>query len=183
MDLNPTKKKILEILWQAGRPLKPKEVAKKASLEFPPCMMHLVGLKKSKHVSSPEKGYYTITNHGRQALGFPKMNAKKATELLSPVPLEKAFYFYTGIGKYSGAYATSLPDFCDKIQTINIESIKFHVPRKDFEFWLEGLGDLELAKKISLIREEGVIGEDLRKRIHEIANSRCEELKNLAQMP
>jgi hypothetical protein len=183
MELNPIKKKILETLWQEGRPLKPKEIAQKTGLEFPSCMMHLIGLKKLKHVYTPEKGCYTITNHGKQALGFPKINTKKASEILSPVSSEKAFYFYAGIGKYLGLCATSLPDFCDKIQTVNIESVKFHVSRKDFEFWLEGLGDLELAKRLSLIREEGVEGEELRKRIYETVKSRCEELRNLAHQP
>ncbi|MEM2912254.1 MAG: DUF5752 family protein [Candidatus Bathyarchaeia archaeon] len=179
MDLNPLKRKILETLWREAKPLKPKEIAQKTGLEFPSCMMHLIGLKRLKHVYTPQKGYYTITNHGKQALGFPKINAKKALEILSPVPTEKAFYFYTGIGKYLGLYATSLQDFCDKIQTINIESLNFHVPRRDFELWLEGLGDIELAKKVSLIREEGVNGEELRKRLYETVKTRCEELKNL----
>ena len=49
---------------------------------------------------------------------------------------EKAFYFSTNVGKYSGKYASSLVDFSAKLRTINIESVDFHFSRQDFEKWI-----------------------------------------------
>jgi hypothetical protein len=56
-----------------------------------------------------------------------------AQKIVSPVPVERAFHFFTGIGNYAGVSATSLQDFCEKIQAINKQSIKFHLSRGDFE--------------------------------------------------
>jgi hypothetical protein len=54
------------------------------------------------------------------------------------------------------------------------------MPRRDFENWLQHLGDAELAKKMALLREQGGSGEELRKKIYEVTLYRCEELRKLA---
>jgi DNA-binding PadR family transcriptional regulator len=144
-------------------------------------MGYLLGLIKAKHVSVPQKHYYAITNLGKQALGFQKFDKKVALSILNPVPLEKAFHFHTGINQYLGVYANSLNDFCDKIQKIDLKSIEFHLQRKDFELWLRSLGDLELAKRMELIRGMNLSGEKLRKKVYETVKSRCEELAELTK--
>jgi hypothetical protein len=73
-------------------------------------------------------------------------------------------------------FAASLGDFCEKIQRIDIGSIQFHINRGDFEAWFTDLGDIELARKTLLVREQKMNGEDLRKKLYEISKKRCEEL-------
>jgi len=179
MSVGQDKKKILEILWEAGKPLKSREVAKQMKLSIPSSTMHLLRLRRAGYVSTPEKGYYAITNLGKEMMGMPRIDKKRALDILRTVPLEKAFHFYTETDQYTGVYANSLNDLCNKIQTIDIRSVEFHVPRGDLEFWFHDLGDLELAKRVSLIKGTGLSGEDLRKKVHETVKSRCEELVSI----
>ncbi len=130
---------------------------------------------------SPEKGLYAITEKGKEVLVLPKIDRKQAVQILSSVPREKAFHFYRGVDQYLGTYATNLSEFCDKIQVVDAKSLEFHLPRKDFELWFLGLGDFELARKMSAIMKSGLLGEVLRKRVYEVVKSRCEELESLAR--
>jgi len=50
----------------------------------------------------------------------------------------------------------------------------------DFEAWFAGLGDVELARKTALLKEKKMTGEELRRRLHEIAENRCAVLAKLA---
>jgi ribosomal protein S24E len=170
------KRKILEVLGAAEKPVSLTEIAQKTGMNTSSTMGHLLGLIKAKYVSVPEKHYYAITNMGKQTLSLPKTDKKLAVNILSTVPLEKAFHFHTGINQYSGIYANSLNDFCDKIQKIDLKSIAFHLQRRDFELWFRSLGDLELAKKMEQIRGMGLSGDNLRKKVYETVKSRCEEL-------
>ncbi len=179
MSVGRDKKKILEILWEAGKPLKSREVAKQMKLSIPSSTMHLLRLRRAGYVSTPEKGYYAITNLGKEMIGIPSIDKERALDILRTVPLEKAFHFYTETNRYTGVYANSLNDLCNKVQTIDIRSVEFHVPRGDLEFWFHDLGDLELAKRVSLIKGTGLSGEDLRKKVYETVKSRCEELVSI----
>jgi len=180
MRLTPMKKTILKAMAQESQPRKPKEIAKEVGLSFSSCMMHLLGLKKLGCVSSPEKGYYQITDLGREVLK-PKISKEAATFVLNPVASEKAFYFYTGINQYSGLQATSLHDFCNKIKDADIKAIEFHLSRKDFEQWFESIGDQELAKRVGMIREKKVAGEELRRLVYETTKTRYDELITIAK--
>jgi len=181
MSGNQVRRKILEVLGEAGKPMSLREISQKIGIGASSTMGYLLGLIKAKQVSVPQKHYYAITNLGKQALGLPKFDKKLALSILSSVPFEKAFHFHTGINQYSGVYANSLNDFCDKIQKIDLKSIEFHVPRRDFELWLRGLGDQELAKRMESIRGMGLSGENLRKKVYETVKSRCEELAELTK--
>jgi DNA-binding transcriptional ArsR family regulator len=180
MRLNPIKKTILEAMAKESQSQKPKDIAKRTGLNFSSCMMHILGLKKAGYVSSPEKGYYQITNMGREALK-PTTSKEIAATLIHPVAPDKAFYFYTGVDQYSGLQATSLCDFCEKIKEVDAKSVEFHLSRKDFEQWFESLGDHELAKRLGMIREKGASEEDLRKMVYEVAKARCDELTTLSK--
>lgn len=183
MSVSQAKEKILKILWEAGKSLKSREVAKQMRLSIPSSTMHLLGLRKAGYVSTPEKGCYAITNFGKEIIGMPRIDKERALDILRTVALEKAFNFYTEIDRYAGVYAESLNDLCGKIQTIDIRSVEFHVARGDLEFWFKDLGDLELAKRISLIRGMGLSGEGLRKKVYEAVKARCEELATVSQQP
>jgi len=60
-----------------------------------------------------------------------------------------------------------------------LNSIEFHLRRGDFEAWITELGDAELARKISLIKKQRVVGEELRKKLCETVQKRIEELTKI----
>jgi hypothetical protein len=142
-------------------------------------MMHVIGLTRMGYAETNEKGYYSITDKGKKALGFPEISKEKAEEILAYLPIEKSFHFYVDIGKPLNIHAASLQDFCDKISKIEIGSIEFHLNRGDFEAWFMGLGDAELARKTLLLKEQKIFGEEIRKRLYEIVKNRCEELAKI----
>jgi predicted transcriptional regulator len=179
MSASKIRGKILRALWAAGKPMTLLEIAERVELNSSSTMGYLLGLIKADYVSVPQKHSYAITNLGKQALGLPKVDKKLASCILSSVPIEKAFHFYYDLNQYSGIHADSLTDFIDKIQQVDLKSIEFHLSRKDFENWIRSLGDLELSKKLELLRMAQLSGENLRKQVYEIVKSRCEELANL----
>ncbi len=179
MSLSPVKKLILETVWMLGKPVKPMEVAEEIGLSFPTVMMHMIGLTKMGYVETFGKGYYAITKKGRETLGLPEIDNEKAEQILSYLPMEKAFYFYADIGKPLGVFASSLNDFCEKIQKVDSSSIEFHLYRGDFEAWFNGIGDMELARKTAILRERKLSGENLRRKLYEIVKNRCEELAKM----
>ena len=182
MSVSSVKKAILEVLWKAGKPVQRESIAERIALPAKSTMGHLLGLIKAEYVSVAKKNYYEITNLGREVLGFPRLDRNQVSNILSPLPLEKAFHFYEGLNRYVGVHADSLDDFCRKILTIDLESIRFHLLRKDFESWFKHLGDMELAKKVSLIREKELFGDALRKELYDAVKSRRDELVNLSNL-
>jgi len=135
------------------------------------------------YVSSPEKGLYLITQKGKEALGLTEIDKEKATAILAYAPYDKAFHFYADVGKPLNVHAHNIGDFANKIERVNVESIQFHMNRGDFEAWFNSLGDLELAKKVALLKQKKVVGEDLRKQLHEVVEQRYIELAKLAGQP
>jgi DNA-binding transcriptional ArsR family regulator len=179
MSTSPVKRLILETMWMLDKPTKAADIAKETRLGFPTVMMHIIGLNRMGYLEQREKGYYAITEKGKKQLGFPEINKEKANEILAYLPLEKSFHFYGDIGKPLNIHAASLQDFCEKIAKIDVGSVDFHTHRGDFEAWFMGLGDIELARKTLLIKEQKVFGEELRKRLLEIVKNRCEELAKI----
>jgi len=179
MGLVEAKMKVLEKLWEEGNPMALKDVAQKTGLKIAATNMHLLGLKKTGHVSTPQHGHYAITDLGKEAIGLPKIDKAHATKILGHVSTDKAFHFYTGLHQHLGVHANSLADFCDKIEKVSVKTVEFHVPRKDFENWFRSLGDIELAKRMGLIHNMNLHGEELRKKVHEAAKHRLEELKRI----
>jgi hypothetical protein len=179
MSLAEAKKKVLEKLWEEGKPIELKDVAQKTGFKVAATNMHLLGLRKTGHVSSPQHGRYMITDLGKEALGLPKIDKAHASKILGHVPNDKAFHFYTGLHQYLGVLANSLAEFCDKVEKISVKSVEFHISRKDFEHWFRSLGDVELARRTALIQNANLHGEELRKKLLEAAKHRLEELKRL----
>ncbi|MGA3191324.1 MAG: hypothetical protein ABSD73_02290 [Candidatus Bathyarchaeia archaeon] len=176
MSVSPVKRLVLETMWMLDKPAKATEIAKDTGVNFPAVMMHIIGLSKMQCVTSPEKGIYVITEKGKKTLGIPEVDKEKAAEILKYLPAEKSFRFYADIGKPLNVFAASLGDFCEKIQRIDVGSIEFHINRGDFEAWFTDLGDIELARKTLLVRGQKMNGEDLRKKLYEVAKKRFEEL-------
>jgi predicted transcriptional regulator len=180
MSVSPVKNEILETMLLNERSLKATQIAKEVGKEFPSVMMHIIGLTRMGYASSPEKGFYTITDKGKNALGVPEVNRENAKAILACMPPEKAFHFYASLGKPLNLRAQSLQDFCDKILNVSTNSIEFHTNRGDFEAWFAGLGDLELKKKTALLKEKKVVGEKLRRRLQEIVEKRYTVLARIA---
>jgi DNA-binding transcriptional ArsR family regulator len=179
MSLSPVKREILETMLLHDKPARATQIAKETGKEFPPVMMHLIGLTRMGYANSPEKGQYAITEKGKRALGVPEINRENAGAILAHTSHDKVFHFYAGVGKPLSLYAHSLQDFCEKILKVNVDSIEFHMSRGDFEAWFAGLGDAELAKKAALLKEKKMTGEELRRKLHEIVENRCIVLAKL----
>ncbi|RLI79807.1 hypothetical protein DRP04_08805, partial [Archaeoglobales archaeon] len=90
--------------------------------------------------------------------------------------IHKAFYFYEDIGNYIGTYAISIEDFAEKLEKINMKSIKFHLMRGDFENWFNAIGDKEIATRISLLRKERKDDAQLRSELVKIVKDRVQQL-------
>ncbi len=183
MSLSPVKRLVLETMLLLEKPAKATDIAKETGLSFPPVMMHILGLAKMGYVQTPEKGIYIITESGKKLLGLPEISSEKAAEILAYLPMEKSFHFYADIGKPLNVHAASLGDFCDKIAKVDLSSIEFHTDRGDFEAWFSSLGDTELARKTLLVREEKIIGENLRRKLHETVKNRCDLLARKRSTP
>jgi hypothetical protein len=181
MSLSRVKYEILETMLLLDKPERATEIAKEAGKDFPSVMMHIIGLTRMGYTTSPEKGLYTLTGKGKKALEIPEINGDNARTILTSLPHDKSFHFYAEIGKPLNLHAQSLQDFRDKILQVTIDSIDFHKSRGDFEAWFVGLGDVELAKKVALLKEKCMDGEELRRKLHDIVDKRCMVLANVAE--
>ncbi len=179
MELSQVKREILEALLLHQKPVKAAQVAEEMRKERPAVQMHLIGLTKAGYATSPLKGQYLISETGKNALGVNEINKEKASTILAHRSVDKAFHFYDGIGKPSNIYAHNLPEFCDKINKVSLESLEFHLSRGDFEAWFKSLGDLELAKKIASLRGSKVKEAELKVKLLEIVENRCMDLSRI----
>lgn len=126
--------------------------------------------------SRENRSAYELTPLGLAAIGALDENAK---EVYLPVPNEKSFNFYTGVGpdKFTKVSANSLFDFKEKTKRVDVKSLEFHVGRGDISKWLNDvLADLELAKEFDRLRTSNLSGELLRTRILRLIDARIERL-------
>ncbi|MEM1589526.1 MAG: DUF5752 family protein [Candidatus Bathyarchaeia archaeon] len=108
------------------------------------------------------------------------MRNEQEVKALKTVPREKAFYFFTSIGNYTGESASSLKEFMEKIGEIDIKSLEFHFHRGDFEKWVsEVLEDATLAEEIRKLKATGLAGEDLRNQLYAAVAMELKRLSNL----
>lgn len=105
------------------------------------------------------------------------MNEKMNSRILRTLPREKAFYFFTSIGNYTGGSAASFEEFMDKINEVNVKSLEFHLYRGDFEKWTaETLEDQELAREIENLRNQNYSGTALKEQLYNILSKYYEKL-------
>ena len=180
MPLSPTKLEILQTILLLDRSVKPIQVSKELGKKFPSVMMHIIGLTRMGYVISPEKGFYTITHEGKQCLGLSEVTKELARKLLVGNLHDRAFHFYLNIDKPLDAKANNLQTFNALLKTIPVDSINFHMKRGDFQAWLEGIGDLELAKKVELLRTQSLCGEALRIKLQIMTINRVMALAKIA---
>jgi hypothetical protein len=181
MSLSPVKIEILETLLIQGKPLNVPQIAEETRQEQPSVRGHLLGLLRTGYIVAPEKGFYSITVTGKKAIGIPELNRESAKSILAYAPHDKSFNFYSELNKPLNMHAHSLQDFTNKIPRVDVKSIEFHFNRGDFEAWFTCLGDIELAKKMALLKKKKVVGEELRVKLQGIVEQRCKELQALAE--
>jgi hypothetical protein len=105
----------------------------------------------------------------------------EAQRILSTLPYEHGFHFFTDVGKYTGETAVNLFSLYEELRTIEGQSVKFHLQRGDFQNWIRNtLGDTELAQRIDTIRLDLRI-EDLKKELRKTVGERLEELTIIAK--
>jgi hypothetical protein len=105
------------------------------------------------------------------------MNTEEAQKILSPVPCEQGFHFFMSDGHYSGETAKSLCSFLSDLKHLDIQSIRFHFERGDFQKWLRTtIGDEELAQRIDNLNKT-TPDEPIRQQLSEIVQKRISELQ------
>lgn len=101
------------------------------------------------------------------------------SRILRTLPREKAFYFFTSIGNYTGESASSLKEFMEKIKEVNVKSLEFHLYRGDFEKWMtEVLEDKELSEEVERLEKLNLTGSTLRNQLYLIVSKRYIYLLN-----
>jgi hypothetical protein len=99
------------------------------------------------------------------------------SKILRILPREKAFYFFTSIGNYTGESAASLKEFMEKINHVNMKSLEFHLYRGDFEKWItEVLEDKKLAEDVGRLQKSNLLGDHLRNQLYMIVSRRYQQL-------
>jgi len=107
-------------------------------------------------------------------------NNKDGTEkILRSVPFEQGFHFATDEGKFTLETAVNLFSFYEELKTIDLQSVKFHFQRRDFQKWVETtLGDKELSLRIDKT-PSGLSDEELRKELLKTVQTRFSELQTI----
>ena len=105
------------------------------------------------------------------------MSIETSSKILRMVPREKAFYFFTSIGNYTGVSASSLREFIEKMNEVNVKSLEFHLNRGDFEKWInEVLEDADLAGEIKRLQKLNLTGDALRNQLYLTVSRRFKRL-------
>ena len=105
------------------------------------------------------------------------VSEEAAQKILSSVPYDQGFHFFMRDGHYSGETAMSLCSFLRDMGRVDIQSIKFHFDRGDFQKWLRNtIGDEELARMVDKIDKEIPEGKSFRK-VGEMVQKRISELQ------
>ncbi len=109
---------------------------------------------------------------------IPNTNKETTGNLLRAVPYENGFHFFCTDGHYTGETAVSISTFTRDLERQDIESIRFHFERGDFQKWLKTtIGDEELAQKIDNLPKK-VTDEALRKQLVATLQKRLSELQS-----
>jgi hypothetical protein len=105
------------------------------------------------------------------------MSLETAPKILRTVPREKAFYFFTSIGNYTGVSASSLKEFMERVNDVNVKSLEFHLYRGDFERWIaDVLQDAELAGEVKRLQRFDLTGDTLRNQLSMTVSRRYKRL-------
>lgn len=108
----------------------------------------------------------------------PELVAKRVLRQLS---VAKGFTFFHGFARRSQRAVRSLNEFHSALRTVDLESIRFHMERGDFERWIrQVVGDDQLAGMMAKLSDGRLIGEKLRRRILGVVERRIRRLQETA---
>jgi hypothetical protein len=109
----------------------------------------------------------------------PSLDKDVIEKILTSVPYDRGFHFFRSVGNYTGETAINLFSFFEELKTIELQSVKFHFQRGDFQKWIrETLEDTELADRIDKI--DGKLPDEiLKKELLKVVQTRFEELQTL----
>jgi hypothetical protein len=132
--------------------------------------------------SSIRGGFALVSNPSVSGPDVRKsvLNKDLVSKILRSVPEQEGFHFYLAIGEPTEETAVSLADLVEKMETVDVRSVNFHYPRKDFEKWIrQVIGDAELALRLGRIGRirVGIQGEALRNEIIRAVKVRLNEIK------
>lgn len=100
----------------------------------------------------------------------------ESMKILRTVGDNEAFYFFEDLGRPTGKSARNLPDFLDKVKSVKLESLIFHLQRNDFQNWIEKiLGDSKLVRRLEGISSSNK--DEIRMRLCSAVEDRIKELK------
>jgi len=106
-------------------------------------------------------------------------SAETAQKILSPVPYAQGFHFYMPDGHFTGETATSLCIFLRDLESVDVQSIKFHFERDDFQKWIRNIiKDEELANRIDILGKK-LPEETLQQHLVEVVQKRISELQHI----
>ncbi len=113
----------------------------------------------------------------KKRVSEPILSREKVLSILSDLPIDKAFRFYTDYDQYTGRYARNLEEFSESIREVDSRSIRFHIRRRDFQAWIRSINDPDLASQIDSLTGLEPSDEVLKKRLNEIVKARIEILR------
>jgi hypothetical protein len=109
----------------------------------------------------------------------PCCSAETAQRILSPVSYDRGFHFFLPNGAYTGETAVTLCHFLRDLEHEDIQSVRFHLYRADFQKWIRGtLGDEELAQRIDRV-DPKLPEETMRKQLVDVVQKRISELQSI----
>jgi len=107
------------------------------------------------------------------------ISKSKIVKILSTVPHDKGFHFFTDLSRNTGETATSLEMFAQKLERIDADSVQFHFQRSDFQNWIQTtVGDGVLAERIDHVSGQLPV-EDLRNELVKALQKRLSQLRIL----
>jgi len=107
------------------------------------------------------------------------ISKSKIVKILSTVPHDKGFHFFSDLGRNMGETATSLEMFAQKLERIDADSVQFHFQRSDFQNWIQTtVGDGVLAERIDHVSGQLPV-EDLRNELVKALQKRLSQLRIL----
>jgi len=100
--------------------------------------------------------------------------------LRAPLPRGRRFYFSDSSGHSIDREAASLWEFGEALHDVPLESLLYHLRRRDFENWLrEVLHDDNLADQIRKIRHRPLADSEVREEIVQAVDTRYDELDSM----
>ena len=112
------------------------------------------------------------------------MSSDFASRTLKNVSREKAFHFFTSVGNPTGTSASSLKEFMERVNDVNIKALEFHLQRGDFEKWVEDtLQDKDLAWEIKRLQKFSLKGDALRNQLKAVVSRRYKRLAGQVSAP